>query len=378
MVQLIHLLPVVAAFIGAANAHTRVHSLFVDGVDQGDGRNTYVRLPTNNGPVKDVDSDTIICGDNNKAVPRWLDVKGGQKVTFEWFHDNRGDDIVDGSHKGPVTVYIAPAEGDGKGKVWSKIAEEGLANGKWAVDNLIANGGKHSVVLPAGLASGKYLLRAEVLALHEGDTDFKVNPDRGAQFYPNCAQIQVTSGGSVQVPGGWAFKASEGGYQSNAPGILQSIYPYPATYPIPGPAVWDGTGPTTPSVPIPDEDDEEETPVTPSPIPEVPTAPEVPTTTAPAPVVTPPTEVIPSEAPVVTTTTTVARPTFTTSTPAPKPTVAPPVVIPGQTRNQCFDSANRCLAAAQPKNGYSTPGAQEEHERAKAACMALWKKCETL
>ena len=38
-------------------------------------------------------------------------------------------------------VYMAKAEGNGEGAVWTKIHEEGLANGKWGVDTFIANKG---------------------------------------------------------------------------------------------------------------------------------------------------------------------------------------------------------------------------------------------
>lgn len=52
MVKAFALLPVFAALLGAAEAHTRVWSLWVNDVDQGDGRSTYIRSPPNNNPVK--------------------------------------------------------------------------------------------------------------------------------------------------------------------------------------------------------------------------------------------------------------------------------------------------------------------------------------
>ena len=47
-----------------------------------------------------------------------------------------------------------------------KVAHEGLSNGKWAVDNMIANGGWHYFTMPSCIAPGDYLLRAELIALH--------------------------------------------------------------------------------------------------------------------------------------------------------------------------------------------------------------------
>jgi cellulase len=78
-------------------------------------------------------------------------------------------------------VYIAPTSSDGTGAAWTKLAESGYSDGKWAVDVLIANRGKHSVVLPSSLAPGDYLLRAEIIALHQGDTNYLTNKKRGAQ-----------------------------------------------------------------------------------------------------------------------------------------------------------------------------------------------------
>ncbi|KAH0605952.1 uncharacterized protein H6S33_004409 [Morchella sextelata] len=238
MVKAIALLPVFAALLGAAEAHTRVWSLWVNDVDQGDGRSTYIRSPPNNNPVKDVTSSDIICNVANTKGSASVPVAPGDKVTFEWYHDNRADDIIASSHKGPITVYIAPAASNGAGAVWTKLAESGLSSGTWAVDTLIANGGKHSLTLPSSLASGDYLLRAEIIALHEADTDYAVNSARGAQFYPSCSQVTVSGSGTTSPPGTFNFI---GGYTSTDPGILFNLYGGSTTYEIPGPAVWDGT-----------------------------------------------------------------------------------------------------------------------------------------
>lgn len=49
---------------------------------------------------------------------------------------------------------------------WFKVAEEGLNGGKWGVDTMIQQGGWHYFTMPTCLASGNYLLRAELIALH--------------------------------------------------------------------------------------------------------------------------------------------------------------------------------------------------------------------
>lgn len=61
-------------------------------------------------------------------------------------------------------------------------------------------------------------------------------PIYGAQFYPSCTQITVTSGGATVPAQNFNFV---GGYQPTDPGILYNIYvPTLPPYTIPGPAVW--------------------------------------------------------------------------------------------------------------------------------------------
>lgn len=50
-----------------------------------------------------------------------------------------------------------------------------------------------------------YLLRPELITLHEAETTFLANPIRGAQLYMACIQIRVTGEGSVSLPSGVGF-----------------------------------------------------------------------------------------------------------------------------------------------------------------------------
>jgi lytic cellulose monooxygenase (C1-hydroxylating) len=106
-----------------------------------------------------------------------------------WAHNTKDDDVIADSHKGPVQVYIAPTQTEGKGNVWVKIASDGF-NGQWATDKLRASKGQHSFTIPSGLAPGEYLIRPEIIALHEG------NRQGGAQLYMACVQFKVTGDGS--------------------------------------------------------------------------------------------------------------------------------------------------------------------------------------
>ncbi|KAL2066338.1 hypothetical protein VTL71DRAFT_2409 [Oculimacula yallundae] len=243
-----------AAVASLANAHATIHSLWVNGVDQGAGNSAagYIRAPPNNSPVKDVTSKDMTCNVNNVAAAKSIDVKAGDKLSLEWHHDSKtaGDDIIDKTHLGPVMAYIAPAESNGAGDVWVKIAEDGFDGSKWGVERLIAAKGLQDVTLPASLAAGKYLLRGEVIALHEADTDFATNPGRGAQFYMECVQITV-SGGTTPLPAGVAIP---GVYTSKDPGVLFNLFGGKVTsYKAPGPAVMAagaGAG-TAPNAPAP-------------------------------------------------------------------------------------------------------------------------------
>ncbi|GLB41733.1 putative glycoside hydrolase family 61 protein [Lyophyllum shimeji] len=212
---------VLASFVAAVTAHTTVYGAWINGVFQGDGRNNYIRSPPNNNPVKDLASSAMACNVNNRVVPRTLSVKAGDKFTFEWYHSTRNDDIIAASHHGPVLVYIAPASSNGQGPVWTKIFQD-------------------SVIIP-DIPAGDYLLRAELVALHEADALYSQNPIRGVQLYMSCAQIRVTSNGSQSLPGGTSFPGS---YTDSTPGIQWNIYDTtksPTQYVPPGPSVWSGS-----------------------------------------------------------------------------------------------------------------------------------------
>lgn len=80
------------------------------------------------------------------------------------------------------------------------------------------------------IADNRYLLRAELIALHGASTY------PGAQFYMECAQLQVTGGGDA-TPSTVSFP---GAYNGSDPGITFNLYyPTPTAYAVPGPTVFD-------------------------------------------------------------------------------------------------------------------------------------------
>lgn len=223
----------VLASASAAYAHATVRAVFINGVDQGDGQNSYIRSPPNNSPVKDLTSSDVACNVNNVAVPKTLEVSGGDVITFEWSHDNRNDDIIDASHKGPALVYVAPTSSNGAGAVWTKIFQANYGT-QWPTDTLIANKGHISVTVP-DLEAGEYLFRPELVTLHEADTAYNVNSARGVQLYMECIQFKVTSSGSVKLADQIDFKTA---YTYADKGLVFNLYNEdPKTYVPPGGAV---------------------------------------------------------------------------------------------------------------------------------------------
>lgn len=215
-------------------AHTTFQSIVVDGEDQ--GQHFAVETPSNaNNPIYDVTSSSMICN-GGTATSDFVSVAAGSTIGLQWHHNDPmtesgdSDEPIAASHHGPVMVYMAKADGNGEGAVWTKIFEDGLTNGVWGVDNFISNKGLISITLP-DLEDGEYLIRPEMIGLHEATGEGK------AQFYNGCGQLKI-SGGSVALPSSGTDMTKA--YSATEAGVLVDIYNNPTSYAIPGPAVWDG------------------------------------------------------------------------------------------------------------------------------------------
>jgi len=159
---------------------------------------------------------------------------------------------------GPILVYMAACPGetcegfDGSGAVWFKIAQIGLKpsatslSGPWWMWDLIGWGTQTypapgiTVSIPKNLKPGSYLIRHEVIML----------ASIPAQFYVECAQLQVTGEGTA-VPGTEYLASFPGSYKDDDPGIIVADWlidggsprkpEWETTdYQFPGPAVWPG------------------------------------------------------------------------------------------------------------------------------------------
>ncbi|KXN88104.1 putative endo-beta-1,4-glucanase D, partial [Leucoagaricus sp. SymC.cos] len=206
-----------------------------------------VRSLPRHSPITDVNSNDIICngGINPYHQPvsqKVITVPAGAQVTAEWHHTLDGAspsdpaDPIDPSHHGPVLAYLAKVPDATSmtvtGLKWFKIYHDGYTSGTWGIDKLVQSKGKVSFTIPNCIAAGQYLLRVELIALHGASTY------PGAQFYMECAQLQITGGGSTS-PSTVSFP---GAYHGSDPGITINIYQTLSSYTIPGPPVFSCSG----------------------------------------------------------------------------------------------------------------------------------------
>ncbi|KAF8158210.1 glycoside hydrolase family 61 protein I [Crassisporium funariophilum] len=234
----------------SVSAHSIFQELYVNGVSA--GHTVGIRVPDYDGPIMDVTSNDLICngGINPYHQPvstAVISVAAGAQVTAEWHHTltsaNTGDaaDPIDASHKGPILAYLAKVPSATQSSVtglqWFKIYHDGLdSSGSWAVDKLITNKGKVTFSIPSCIAAGQYLLRVELIALHAASSY------PGAQIYMECAQINITGGGSTSP----ATVSFPGAYKGTDPGITVNIYSGAKSYTIPGPSVFSCSGQSNP------------------------------------------------------------------------------------------------------------------------------------
>ncbi|KAF1995694.1 lytic polysaccharide monooxygenase [Amniculicola lignicola CBS 123094] len=172
----------------------------------------------------------IICHKAAKNGGLYIPAKAGAAVKFLW-------DAWPVSHKGPVIDYIAPCPGDctsvDKTTLrWTKIKEgawiTGSDPGTWVTDDLVKSNLSWTTTIPSTLASGNYIIRHEIIALHAA------GQSNGAQAYPQCINFKVEGTGSETLSGGVAATAF---YKATDAGILFNLYSKFTGYTIPGPAL---------------------------------------------------------------------------------------------------------------------------------------------
>lgn len=189
----------------------------------------------------------IICHKNASNALGYAPVSAGDKVHIQWNGWPQG-------HKGPVVDYLASCGDEGCASIdkttleFFKINQGGLVNssamapyGEWASDLLIANNNSWLVEIPSNIKPGPYVLRTEIIALHNGTT--------GPQHYPQCVNLEITGNGT-EVPAG---VVGEKLYNSTQPGLNKSmnITTGVTSYLVPGPTVIPGAVSIPLSDPVP-------------------------------------------------------------------------------------------------------------------------------
>ncbi|KAI0467924.1 carbohydrate-binding module family 1 protein [Xylaria cf. heliscus] len=235
-----------AVAFGAANvaAHATFQDLWINGVDY---ITSCARLPLSNSPVQDVTSKDMACNTGTSPVAGKCSVAAGATVTVEMHQQPKdrscSNEAIGGDHHGPVQVYMASvtdaASADGSSASWFKIFADTWAKNSagtdgdsdyWGTKDLNTCCGLMNVKIPADIAPGDYLLRAEALALHSAAGT------GGGQFYMTCYQLTVTGSGSAKPAG----VKLPGAYAASDPGILINIHQPMTTYIAPGPTVYSG------------------------------------------------------------------------------------------------------------------------------------------
>ncbi|PFH51520.1 lytic polysaccharide monooxygenase [Amanita thiersii Skay4041] len=188
-------------------------------------------------PIINPTASTMACNANGASLGSGqlsATVAAGSRVTAYW---NQWPHTI-----GPVMVYMARCPSSCTSATpsslsWFKIDQGGLISGAlptgtWAMGQLVANNNSWTSTIPSSLTPGEYFIRHELLALH---TSYQ------PQFYPECAQLKVTGGGSA-FPSSQYLVSFPGAYSASDPSITLDIYSQPTvtTYKIPGPSVWRG------------------------------------------------------------------------------------------------------------------------------------------
>ncbi|KAJ7187813.1 glycosyl hydrolase family 61-domain-containing protein [Mycena filopes] len=214
------------------------------------GQTTIQRPWATYNPILSATDPTIACNDDGTSGALQLTataVAAGTPIIAYW-------NQVWPHPYGPMLTYLAQCPGSTCTGVnantlkWFKIDQSGLINGTvyngyWGSGKMIAQNSSWTTTIPATVPSGNYLIRFETIALHS----------LPAQFYPECAQI-VISGGGTLAPTAAQLVTFPGGYSATDPGLTIDIYSNAAqtqtTYPIPGPPLYGSASTGNPTTTI--------------------------------------------------------------------------------------------------------------------------------
>lgn len=113
-------------------------------------------------PILDANSRDVACNRVNKPTPGDIaEVRAGSKIKFHWSQWLY-------THKGPITAWMAPYEGDVANVnvnelEFFKIAEDTVKDGVWGTVKMIDDtNNTWTATIPADIKPGNYIIRQEV------------------------------------------------------------------------------------------------------------------------------------------------------------------------------------------------------------------------
>jgi hypothetical protein len=229
------------ALAPAALAHGVVSSVIIDGktysgnLPNARKADSVIRQVSTQDPTKGATNAAVNCGPDASPATLVADANPGSIIEFDW---TGGDGKSNWPHDtGPMITYMASCGSttcdkfDSTTAKWFKIDEVGrVASGKWGQADL-QSGKTAKVTIPNTLASGNYLIRHEIIALH------LANSMGGAEFYPSCTQLRV-GGSQSGAPTSSELVSLPGAYSDNDPGIFApNVFEPDFQYEFPGPKV---------------------------------------------------------------------------------------------------------------------------------------------
>lgn len=150
---------------------------------------------------------------------------------------------------GSQYMGLLPESGNVTDISFFKIQEDGYdpKTHQFGSDHLVANDNRVNATIPNDIIPGIYVVRHEIISLHNALNDDYIKKISGAQFYPQCVKVKVTGDGTAK-PEGSKFP---GTYKWDDKGILFNVYYRPNEYFAPGGAVYKPSVVAAPKGPAP-------------------------------------------------------------------------------------------------------------------------------
>ncbi|KAH9828982.1 glycosyl hydrolase family 61-domain-containing protein [Rhodofomes roseus] len=187
-------------------------------------------------PVQPATNADLNCGLDAQVAAITAPAKPGSNVTFQWSGAPGGGDNWP-HNVGPLMTYMTQCtttnctEFDSTSAEWFKIAELGMSSSSAWFQAYLTQGDSYTLTLPKNIKPGGYLIRHEVIALHQAVSV------GGAEFYPSCTQVLI-SGSGDGTPSSGETCTFPGGYSNTDPGIyVPDIYDGDLDYVFPGPNI---------------------------------------------------------------------------------------------------------------------------------------------